>query len=132
MKITLMSLLLLCVSTCMIMFIFYELKKEALAIRSSVTWLVLWLAIAVFSVFPDLMNWIINITQIKNRMFFAITIAIIILFAFVFNLFSKVDRAQRKTDRLIQELSIISYKLDRLNDKKSKKDDHDHSKNILS
>lgn len=48
-------------------------------------------------------------------MFFITVIALFILFAIIFNLTTKLEKAQRNVAKLIQEIAIANYKIKKLN-----------------
>ncbi len=89
-----------------------RLKKDNMGIRSALIWMILWFGIGFFSLFPELLNMAMRFAQMENRMFFILVSAVFILFALVFNLNARMDKMQRDIARLVQELSILNYKID--------------------
>jgi len=113
MKVTLLSILFLLVSLFAIGLILYRIKFERIGIRSATIWVVLWAGIGFFSIYPDLLNTAVQLVQMKNRMLFLLTISVFVLFSFVFNLSSRLDKTQRDLSKIIQELSIINYQIEK-------------------
>ena len=89
---------------------FYRLKKDLIGLRSALVWVLMWLAIFVFSLFPQLLDQLMRVAQMQNRMFFLLVIAVFILYALVFNLTSRLDNMRRDLSKAIQALSLLGYK----------------------
>ena len=90
-----------------------------MGIRSAIVWLLMWFGIGFFSLFPSLLNSIMRLAQMENRMFFILVLAVFLLFALVFNLSSRIDKMQTTLAKLIQEMAIMNYRMDGFNEKKS-------------
>lgn len=95
----------------MIIFILSKIKNETIGFRSALIWILLWLGIGFFSLFPGLLNWFTQLAQMEVRIFFILVIAVFILFALVFSLHTKIDRMQRNLEKLAQEIALINYKI---------------------
>ena len=104
-----------------------RLKKDNMGIRSALIWMILWFGIGFFSLFPELLNMAMRFAQMENRMFFILVSAVFILFALVFNLNTRMDRMQRNISQLVQELSILNYRLE--STKKAKYNVHNDKNN---
>ena len=91
---------------------FYRLKKDLIGLRSALVWILMWLAILVFSLFPHLLDQLMRVAQMQNRMFFLLVIAVFILYALVFNLTSRLDNMRRDLAKAIQALSLLGYQKD--------------------
>ena len=111
MKITSITLFFACFSVSAISYIITRIKRDLIGIRSAVMWLLTWLCIGFFSLFPGLLNWIMKLAQMESRMFFIIIVAIFVLFAVVFSLGSRIDKIERNLGRLIQEVAILNYRI---------------------
>ena len=120
MKISSMTLFFSLLSLLAIWYTLNSLKKESMGIRSAVAWLLLWFGIGFFSLFPSLLNSVMRLSQMENRMFFILVLAVFILFALVFNLSSRIDRMQTTLARLVQEMAIMNYKVNGVNETKGK------------
>src|SRR6056297_1508117 len=124
MKLTPFGILFAVIATLAIIYVLQRLRRDAIGIRAAVTWLLLWLAIGFFSLFPTFLDTMMQLAQMENRVLFILLTAVLILFALVFNLSSRLDHQQRDIARLVQELSILNARLDdtnppsRENDKK--------------
>ncbi len=88
-----------------------RVRRETMGIRSALVWVFMWSCIGVFSFFPDLLDAAMRLAQMEKRMFFILILAVFVLFAFVFNLVSRMDRLERNMSRLIQEIAMLNYKL---------------------
>lgn len=120
MKITSISLLFSFISLLAISFILNSLRRESMGIRSAIVWLLLWSGIGFFILFPSLLNSVMRLAQMENRMFFILVLAVFILFALVFNLSSRIDKVQRTLAKLVQEMAIRNYKIESKDETKSK------------
>ena len=112
MKITTLTVLFLLLSCLAIWRIVLNLKRESIGIRSALIWIVLWLSIGVFAIFPDLLNSAMRLAQMESRIFFILVMAVFILFALVFDLVSRMDTMQRNMSKLVQEIALINSKIE--------------------
>lgn len=113
MKITPVSVFLVVFSVCMIMLILSQIKRETIGLRSALVWLCLMTGIGFFSLFPNSLNWIIRFSQMEERILFVLLAAVFVLLAFVFNLSTKYDRMQRNWAKTVQELALLTYRIDK-------------------
>ena len=120
MKITTASILLSILSLVLIWRSFISIKRETMGIRSGIAWILMWGSIGFFSLFPELLNKAMALSQMKNRMFFILIFAVFILFVLVFNLSSQIDNLQRNIIKLAREIAKINYQIE--NNKKEDKD----------
>lgn len=116
MKITTTTVLLFLLACMAITYIVRSIKKENMGIRSALIWIILWAGIGFFSLFPTLLNHIMVLAQMQNRMFFIVIMAILILFGLVFNLSSRLEKMQRTLARIVQETSINTYLMENKNE----------------
>ena len=112
MKITSTTLLFTLFSVAAITYTFNSLKKDTIGIRSALIWILLCTGIGFFSLCPSLLNSIMRLAQMENRMFFILTSAVFILFALLFNMGSKMEKMQRTSARLVQEIAILQHRLE--------------------
>jgi hypothetical protein len=91
-----------------------RISQDRLGIRSGLVWAVAWLVVGSVAIFPDLLNWVLEISQMQNRLLFALVLAVLFLLALVFGLTSRLDRAERAMWRAHQELAITNARLDQL------------------
>ena len=113
MKITSFTLLLLTISILFIAYTIYRLRADKIGILSAIIWVILWLGIGFFGLFPNLLDPLMQLAQMKNRMFFILLVAVMVLFMLIFNLSSKMDRMQRTSAKLIQELSLLKNHIEK-------------------
>lgn len=107
-----------------------RLKQETVGIRSAAVWLLMWVGVAIFSLFPNLLDTAIRLAQMQSRMFFVLTISVFILFAVVFNLSSRLDRMQRDMSKIIQEIAMINYKIEDRRKPIEKKNEQHHESGL--
>lgn len=119
MKLTTASICLSLFSLIAIIYTLNSLRRDNLGIRSALVWLVLWTGIGFFSLFPYLLNYIMRIAQMEDRMIFILIMAVFILFALLFKLGTRMDKMQRTSARLVQEISILTHKTESKNDNKN-------------
>lgn len=119
MKITTLTVLFLLLSCLAVWRIARNIKRESMGIRSALIWIVLWMSIGVFAVFPDLLNSAMRLAQMESRIFFILVLAVFILFALVFNLVSRMDTMQRNLSKVVQEIALINSEIE----ENSKKDE---------
>jgi hypothetical protein len=91
-----------------------RISQDRMGIRSGLVWAVAWLAVGSVAIFPDLLNWVLEISQMQNRLLFALVLAVLFLLALVFGLTSRLERAERAMWRAHQELAIANARLDQL------------------
>ncbi len=111
MKITSITIFFAIVSLLLICFTLSSLKKEKMGIRSGFVWIIMWLSIGFFSLFPSLLDKAMQLAQMENRMFFILLIAIFILFSLVFNMATRIDKMERNIARLVQTITIKEYEI---------------------
>ena len=108
MKITSITIFFALVACLSIWRILSNIKGERIGIRSGMVWVGLWLCIGFFALFPDLLDKLMVIAQMENRMFFLLVVAVFILFALLFNVVSRIDRMQRNISKIVREIAIIN------------------------
>jgi hypothetical protein len=106
MRITAIRVLVFVASCLSIWFAVRKLRKDALGIRSTGIWIGLFSAIAIASVFPELFNYLEPLTGMKNRMFLVLLVGILILYAMLFNITSRIEKIERSIRKLVQERAI--------------------------
>jgi hypothetical protein len=111
MKITAFTVLICLFAVISLVSLLRRLRRDGLGFRSALIWAVLWLSIAVFSVFPDLLNELMEAAGMENRLFFLLVIAVLVLSALVFNLTSRIDRLSRDVGLAVRELAIIAHRV---------------------
>lgn len=81
------------------------------SIRSTVVWLGIWMSIAIFGLFPQLLDYLRELTMMGNRMFFLFVVAITVLYAMSFAQTNRYEAMERRLARLTQELALLRYEL---------------------
>jgi hypothetical protein len=91
-----------------------QFGHNKLGIRSTFIWALMWLSIAVFSIFPDVLDDLMEAAGMGNRLFFVLVAAVLALLALVFNLTSRVDRLARDLGLALRELAIATHRIELL------------------
>lgn len=112
MKITPLTIIICMFAVFSLVRLLRRLARDGMALRSSLVWIITWLSLAVFSIFPDLLNEIVAAAGMENRLFFLLTIAVLVLAALLFNLTSRFDRMHRDIGLAIRELAIANFRID--------------------
>jgi len=89
-----------------------KLRHEKIGIRSAVIWIILWLVIGVGGIFPVVTYGLVELAQMNNSLYFIIIVAVLILFALVFNLTSQIDQLKNSMGKIVQEISLLRTSLD--------------------
>ena len=93
---------------------FHRIMQERIGIRSGLIWALAWAVVGVVAVYPDLLNGLLELAQMENRLAFAILLSVLFLLALVFSLTSRLEHAERAVLRAHQELAITNARLDQL------------------
>jgi len=112
MKITIIGVLVALAGFFAILKIIVDLKKENIGYRSGLLWVAIWGGVCVVGIFPDFLNHAMELTQLRNRTFFAIIIAVFILYALIFNQAFQMDSMSRDLRKLVREIALLKYKLE--------------------
>lgn len=91
-----------------------KFRREAIGFRALILWSGLWIAISFVSTYPDSLNTLAAIAGIEHRLNFALSVAILILFAVVVELNSRLDSLSHEMRRAIQELALANLRIDDL------------------
>lgn len=91
-----------------------KFRREAIGFRALILWSGLWIAISFVSTYPDSLNTLAAIAGIEHRLNFALSVAILILFAVVVELNSRLDSLSHEMRRTIQELALANLRIDDL------------------
>ena len=112
MKITIIGVLVALAGFFAILKIILDLKKENIGYRSGLIWMTIWGGVCVVGIFPDFLNYAMEITQLHHRTFFAIILAVFVLYALIFNQAFKMDSMSRDIRKLVREIALLNYKLE--------------------
>lgn len=102
-------------------------RKDLLSTRLLFLWLLIWLFIGFFALFPSFLDSLRDFVNMGNRLFFITTGAILILFIFSFYTSSSISSTDKKIIKLTREIAILNYKIDKLIDDRNKKQDESSS-----
>lgn len=83
--------------------------KDRAAIRTTVMWIVIWSAIGVFGMFPDLIDVLMVQASMQNRLFFVLMVAVLILYAMQLRQSSENADHARRINRVAQNLALLRY-----------------------
>jgi hypothetical protein len=82
-------------------------------IRTTALWTTLWLAIAVFGLFPAWLDALMAVTMMESRPFFISVVGVFILYRLQFRTTQEQEQLQRRFGRLVQEVAVLRYQLER-------------------
>ncbi len=116
MKLTTATIILALAASLGIGFILRALHSDTIGIRAALTWIGLWIVIGLFSLVPVALDPLMRLAQMQSRTFFIVLCALLILFALVFSIHSRLDRLERDRARILQELSLLIHRLDERGD----------------
>ncbi len=84
-------------------------RKDDISTRIMFLWILLWSGIGVFALFPSMLDAIMKLVNMGDRLFFLTTWAILILFVIVFYVTSNISKSNRKISKLTQEIALLKY-----------------------
>ncbi len=82
------------------------------SIRTTVLWTTLWIGIAVFGLYPALLDHIMAAIQMESRTFFIAVVGLAILYRLQFRSTQERDLLERRVGRLTQEVALLRYQLE--------------------
>jgi len=106
MRITVIRMLVFLASCVSIWFTLRKFKENTLGFRSMLVWVILFFAIAVSSIFPEVPDSVSPIMGMKNRMFFVLLVGMLVLYALLFNVTSRLDKIERNIRKLVQDRAL--------------------------
>jgi len=104
---------------------FFLIRKGKLGLKISMPWLIVFLFILIFAIFPKLMDglaFLLGIYDPLNMIFF---LAIIFLMLIIYSLTMTVFANNKKTRDIIQKLGCLEEKLASMNGETEKKKEND-------
>jgi hypothetical protein len=114
MKITLFTVIICVFASASLIRLLWRVARDGMALRSALVWIIMWLSLAVFSIFPDLLNHLVTAAGMEDRLSFLLITAVLALTALLFNLTSRVDRMHRDVGLAIREIAVANYRIDSL------------------
>lgn len=84
-------------------------RKDDISTRILFLWVFLWSGIGAFALFPSMLDAIMKLVNMGDRLFFLTTWAILILFVIVFYVTSNISKSNRKISKLTQEIALLKY-----------------------
>ena len=80
---------------------------------------VIWVAIGVTVLYPNVIDGVAAAAGFQHRIFFALAVAFVFLLQSNFRLDAELDYHSRLNDRHTQEIALLNYKLEEMNHTKS-------------
>jgi hypothetical protein len=111
MTLTPLTLIILALSVFEVGRVLVRISQDRMGIRSGLVWISAWLVVGSVAVFPDLLNWVLEVSQMQHRLLFALVVAVLFLLALVFSLASRLERVERAMWRAHQELAITNARV---------------------
>ncbi len=115
MKITIIGILFFLAACLAILRTVKKIQDENIGFRSGLIWILLWVGIGFFGMFPNILNAAMQFAQMGNRVLFVLVLAVLILLAIVFNQASNMENMNRNLKKLAREIAILNYKLEKKN-----------------
>jgi len=109
-KLTIASCLIAFASGGGIYFVFRLLKKDAIHLISGLFWICVFMAIAFFSVFPHFLDTMASLVMMKNRLFFLVVAAVLVLFGMQLAQTIELSRLEKKINKAIQEHAALEFR----------------------
>jgi hypothetical protein len=91
-----------------------RIAQDRMGIGSGFLWAVAWSTLGIIAVFPDLLNALLEVSQMRNRVLFALVLSAVFLLGIVFSLSSRIERTERTAHRAHQELALTNAQLEKL------------------
>jgi len=93
-------------------------RKNRFSTRLFFMWLFIWLIVGFLALFPSVLDKLMALANMGNRMFFITSAAILFLFILIFYLSANVSKMNRRISKLVQNIAILDYKLEKIQKKK--------------
>jgi hypothetical protein len=87
-------------------------RENAIGFRSAAVWVFLLGIIALTSLLPGLLGVIIPLTGMGSRMVVVLLVGILILYALIFNVTSRLEKMERDIRRLTQQRALERLSMD--------------------
>lgn len=91
----------------------YLFKNERTTMKNAIFWTLLWIIIIIGIFVPKSLDFAMKILKMENRLFFISLMGLLVLLIIVFNLSTSQKKTERTVSKLIQEIAILDYKLDK-------------------
>ncbi|OVE76427.1 hypothetical protein BVX97_00890 [bacterium E08(2017)] len=108
----LMAFLMTVISVLFVLLTVRSYRRNSLPTRIFFMWLVIWMGVGVFALFPSLLDGLMRLCNMTVRMNFILLAANAFLLVLVFYMSSGMAVMKRKLTKLSQEMGIITYKLE--------------------
>lgn len=106
-----LQFILIFVSICFIIFIFWNIKKKKMQYRSLLLWLLLSITTLIIAIFPQIITVISNVIYIKTPSNTIFLIYISLLLLIIFHLTINYSCINRKITVLVQENALLNKRI---------------------
>ena len=79
--------------------------------QTTLLWAGLWMAIAIFALFAGLIDALLPLAHMQERLFFALVGGVVLLFILMFSVFGRLDRLQQAQSHMISQIAIREYRM---------------------
>lgn len=93
--------------------------REKMRFKQLLFWIILWLSMAFFSIFPNGIDFLKNLFSVGYRAYFVFTFCIIGLLLINFYVFTQISKIHDQIAALAQEFALLRYEIE------SKEDSHE-------
>ena len=94
----LISLFIIPLAFLLVLFVIRLFKNNKISFQTFVIWNLIWISMALAFAFPKQINKLATMFGMNNRMFFVFTVAIVVLFIIVFNIFATNKKNESVTE----------------------------------
>jgi len=123
----LISLFIIPLAFLLVLFVIRLFKNNKISFQTFAIWNLIWISMALAFAFPKQINQLATMFGMNNRMFFVFTVAIVILFVIVFNIFATNKKNELTITKLAQQMSLISSEIDEMKRRIRNEGDSDDS-----
>ena len=89
---------------------FFRMRDKNISIGEFSLWSIIWIAVLVVTIFPNLTSILSKIVGIGRGMDLAVYASVILLFYLMFRLYVKIDSQNKELTKLVRELAIRDAK----------------------
>jgi len=125
MNIRIITVIIAVVSAIALYVTFNLFKRDKLTVRFFILWVFAWAALGLFSLFPKPLDYLVSLLAMEDRLVLMFAGSFLFVFLIVFNITARLAEMERKITRLTQELSVLNFKLEKLNDENSRNETED-------
>lgn len=82
-----------------------KIKREKTSWKKQIPWLIVWLALILFTLWPATSSYLAALLQVSNGINLLLYISIVVLFYLIYRLYVKIDSLDQTITHLVRELA---------------------------